>query len=319
MRKVSRLALTIACFIGMSSPGNAQQFPTRTIKLIIPAPPGGPTNSGSRILARALSNVLGQSVVTINRPGALTIPGTAAVAEAEPDGYTIGGLAAAGLTSVTALGRQIPYQIGDFAPLGIVGFDYTVITTSTKSSWRTIQDAVAQAKQQPGALTYGSAGVGSINSFGMEMLKQSFGVKITHVPFQGTGPTNKSVLGGYVNLGATSLSSTLPLIQAGDLRALAVSAPSRLAVLPNVPTFKELANIEAPNFWLGLFAPAKTPTPVLAILTQALARVLKDEAVLKQLEIAGIHVDYIAPEAATKMMAEEVRSIAKLAKTLDQK
>jgi tripartite-type tricarboxylate transporter receptor subunit TctC len=293
------------------------QFPTRAITVIIPAPGGGPTDSGTRIVAQALSDLFGQPVVPDNRPGAATISGTTVVAKARPDGYTIGGLTNAGLTSAAGLGLQVPYNTDDFAPLGIIGFDSTVITVRADAPWKSLKDLIAEAKQHPKTLTYGAAGVGSMGWVGMEVVKHAFGIDITFVPYQGTGPTNTAVLGGHITIGAASLLSTLSLIKAGDLRPLAVTSAKRVGVLPEVPTVYELSQAETPSFWLGFFAPAKTPKPVLDKLTSALAKILKDPNVASQLEKAGFLLDYRDPAAVRKLMASEIKITAQLAKAID--
>lgn len=306
-------ALSLAQIPGAQAQG---QFPTRQMTMIIPAPGGGPADTGSRIVAQALSDVFGQPVVPDNRPGAATITGTAVVAKAQPDGYTIGGLTNAGLASAAGLGLQVPYKLEDFAPLGIVGFDGTVITVKGDAPWKSIQDIVTEAKQHPKAMTYGAAGVGSMGWVAMETVKLAFGLDITFVPYQGTGPTNTAVLGGHIKIGSSSLASTLPLIKSGDLRPLAVTTAKRVAALPDVPTVLEVSKLEAPSFWLGFFAPAKTPKPILDRLTAALAQIVKDPHVVSQLEKAGFAVDYRDPDAVSKQMAEEVKVTAQLAKSI---
>ena len=313
------LGLMLAMSIGTGTGRAAEPYPTRPIRIIIPAPPGGPTDSGSRIIAEALSEILGKPVVPDNRPGAMTITGTAVVAKATPDGYTLGGLTNAGLTAVTALHREIPYTIQDLSPLGIIGFDVTVITTKSNSPWHSLADVVRDAKQNPKKLTYSAAGLGSINSLGMEVLKHALGIDITVVPFTGTGPANTAVLSGDVSLGATSLSTTLPLIKSGDLRALITTAPQRLAALPDVPTSAELTQAKPPNFWVGLFAPAKTPKPVLTRLAAALARAIKDPAVVSQLQKAGLSVDFQDAAATQTLMTAEVRALEVLTQPLGLK
>lgn len=315
----SSLIMGLLLAVSAGAAAAAESYPTRPIHIIIPAPPGGPTDSGSRIMADALSEVLGKPVIPDNRPGAMTITGTAAVARAAPDGYTLGGLTNAGLTAVTALRRDIPYTIEDFAPLGIIGFDVTVITTRADSPWRSLAEVVAYAKQNPKKLTYSAAGVGSINSLGMEVLKQALAVDITIVPFSGTGPANTAVLSGDVSLGATSLSTTLPLIKSGDLRALATTAAHRLADLPDVPTASEFAKAEPPNFWVGIFAPAKTPKPILGTVASALARAIKDPAVVLRLQKAGLSVDFQGPAAAQTLIANEVKALEALTQPMDLK
>jgi len=298
----------------------AQGFPTRAIELIIPAPPGGPTDAAARVVAQALAGALGVPVAPINKPGALTIPGTDAVAKTAPDGYTIGALTNAGLTIVTAIERPIPYKIADFTPLGVIASDVTVVTVRADSPIKSLADLVQHAKANPGKLTYASAGVGSVNSIGMELVKLAFSLEITHVPHQGTGPANTAVLGGHVVFGATSLSATLPLIRGNELRALVTASPGRIAQLGGVPTIAEQGHPESIlNFWTGLFVPAKTPPDVVAKLAATLERVMKTPATIEQIEKLGVIYDYRGPDATRKLMDDEIKTVTKVAKVVNLK
>jgi tripartite-type tricarboxylate transporter receptor subunit TctC len=290
------------------------QFPSRAISIIIPAPPGGPTDVGGRIVAAAMSEILGQPIVPLNRPGHNTITGTAVVARADADGYTIGALVPGGVTSALTIGKDVPYNIDDLVPLGIVAFDYTVITTSASSQWKSVKQVMEYGKQNPKQLSYGSPGVGSPSQMGIEVLKLIYGVDITSVPYAGTGPVVTAVLGGHINLGATALSSTMSFIKSGRLLALAVNSPRRLPVLPDVPTITELGRSGTPNFWLGFFVTGKTPVATLNTLTKALGQVVTDSKTKSDLEKVGLIVDYRDPEAARVLIAEEMKAILELAK-----
>jgi tripartite-type tricarboxylate transporter receptor subunit TctC len=307
----------LLCILGicLTAPALAQ-YPTRPVTLVIPAPPGGPTDAGARILAIALTEVLGQRVVPENRAGAAATLGSAVVARAAPDGYVLGALANVGLTSAVAMGRELPYKLDDFIPLGIFAFDYTVITSNATGRWKSLQEVVEHAKQNPQKLSYGGPGVGSMGQLGFEVVKLAYGVDITFVPYAGTGPSVTALLGSHVDLASSTLSATMPFIKAGSLRALAVSSGSRVASLPDVPTVNELTRHQTPNFWMGLFSPAKLSAPVVERLTKALEQVLKDHGSVAQLEKSGLMVEYLNTEAARKLMADEVAVIANLAKSV---
>lgn len=305
------LALTV---VGAPKSAWAQdKFPNRPLTIIIPAPPGGPTDTGSRILAQALADVFGVPVVPQGRPGAGTVVGTAAVARAAPDGYTIGGLVNAGVTSPFALNRDVPYKVEDLAPLGIVGFDATVITVQSDAPWKSLLDVINESKAHPKTFSYGAAGVGSMGWVAMEIVKLAFQADIQFVPYDGTAPVNTAVMGGDIKLGSAGFQSTAPLIKAGRLRALAVTSSKRLPAMPDVPTVSEIAHIQPPSFWLGVFAPAKTPKSTLNTLAAALKRVTTDPATIAQLEKAGFDVDYIGPEQTRQILIHEIEAIKTIA------
>lgn len=309
-----------ALVLGPSKTVLAQnRFPSHALTVIIPAPPGGPTDTGARIIAEGLANSLGHPVVPENRPGAGTRVGAAALARSAPDGYTIGAMPNAAMTSPFALGTEVPYTVDDFAPLGIVVFDASVITVKTDSPWKSLKEMIDQAKAQPNKLTYGAAGVGSMGWVAMEVTKLAFGANILFVPYDGTAPVNTAVLGGHIDVGSASLQTTLPLISAGRLRALAITGSKRSKSLPDVPTIAEAANVRPPSFWVGMFAPSKTPKPVLDTLSKSLEGVVKDPAIASQLEGVGLIVDFIGPDAARKLMADEIQTIRKVSSGVSNK
>jgi len=313
------LAFVVAAIVA-PLPALAQaQFPSRSVSLIIPAPPGGPTDSAGRVIATALAGVLGQPVVPENRPGAGAIVGTSLLAKATPDGYTVGALANVGLTSQFGLGRDVPYKTDDFIPLGIIGFDVVLVSIRTDSHLKSLKELVDFARANPKKLSYGAVGIGSTSQMAMEAVKQALGIDMTFVPFNGAGPTLTALLGGHIDIGSAQLSSSLPFVTSGRLKPLIVTSSARTAALPDVPSVNELGSSGTPNFWVGLFLPAKTPPAVVEKLGQALAQVIKDPAVVTRLERAGLIVDFRPPEAARSLMLEEIKTIANLAKNIDLK
>lgn len=318
MSATAWLALLMGLMLGWPHFAHAQ-FPTRAISLIIPAPPGGPTDTAGRLVAKALADVLAQPVVPENRPGAGAILGTSLVAKAAPDGYTVGALANVGLTSQIGMGRDVPYKIDDFIPLGIIGFDVVLISIRSDSPFRSLKELVEHAKANPKKLSFGAVGNGSTSQMAMEAAKQALGIELTFIPYNGAGPTLTALLGGHIDIGSAQLSSSQPFIAAGRLKPLVVTSTKRIATLPDVPTVTELGSGGTPNFWVGLFAPAKTPAPVVDKLSQAIAQVLKDPATATLLERTGLIIDYRSPEATRKLMADEVQLIARLTKNMDLK
>jgi tripartite-type tricarboxylate transporter receptor subunit TctC len=299
-------------------PAAAQgQYPTRAISMIVAAPPGGPADLAGRIVGRGLAESLGQPVTAENRPGSHA--GAVALHRAAPDGYTIGLIGSSPLTVTIGIGVDVPYKLEDFYPIGIVAFDITVVTTRAEAPWKSVNDVVAAAKQNPGKLSYGASGIGSFGQMTMEVLKLQFGLDVTFVPYGGAAPVNTAVLGGHVDLGSASLAGTMPFIESGKLRPLVVSSAARLPVLPDVPTLAELGRPDTPNLWLGIFVPAKTPAPVVARLSKALEQVMNDPNTKSRLEQARLIPDYRDPEASRALMATEVKVIRELAKSVNLK
>jgi tripartite-type tricarboxylate transporter receptor subunit TctC len=313
------LALTLAALAAPLQAMAQGQYPSRPIAMIIPAPPGGPTDLGGRILAKGMADVLGQPVVSENRPGAATIVGVAMLARAAPDGYTIGALANAGITSPFALGNEVPYKLEDLAPLGTVFFDYSLVTVRSDTRWQNIKELMDYAKQNPGKLSYGAPGVGSMGHLSMEFVKLAYGVQIEFVPYAGSAPTITSLLGGHVDLGSANLSVSLSHIKAGKLRALAIASPRRVASLPDVPTVGESGKGDPPNFWLGAFVPAKTPAPIIEKLSRTIEQILKDPAMTGALDKAGLIADYRNPAETRQFIDDEIRTIRNVAKSVNLK
>lgn len=288
-------------------------YPSRPIEFVIPFPPGGPADTAARIIQPPLSAALGVPIVLNNKPGGGGALGGDYVSKSKPDGYTVYATTNSTLTIITAMQPDLTYRPSDFAAVGSYMTDIGVITSKPGNTWKTLDEFVDYAKKNPGKLSYGSAGLGTVSFFTAELFKQAYGLDITHVPFQGTGPVKNAVMGGHVTLGSSGLSSFAPLMKSGDLIALVTTAPKRLPAFPDVPTMAEKGFPDASlNIWMALFVPAKTPREVVEKLSRALEKTMKEPSVVAAVEKAGMVVDYRDPAATAKLVESEHEAVKKV-------
>lgn len=271
-----RSFIRAACSVPLTLPlvGRAQSgYPTRPVKMVVAYEPGGSTDLTARLVGHELSEKLGQPFVIENRPGAGSNIGTQHVARAEADGYTLL------LGTISAAINMSLYKdprfnlVTDFEPISIISKSPAILVVHPKLPVRTLQDFITYAKSRPGELNYASSGIGNTPHLAMEILKQRTGIEIEHVAYKGAGPALQNQLSGVVDAGIVTALSAIPSIQAGQLRPLAVTAPERLSVLPDLPTFTEAG---IPDFeitsWNGLFAPAHVSPTVVQTLGTAWAQ-----------------------------------------------
>ena len=292
-------------------------YPSRPIELIIPFAPGGPTDIAFRLIQPQLSANLGVPLVLVNKAGGGGAIGMDGVAKARPDGYTLAATVRSTLTILPATQPDVPYKIADFAPIGAVAFDSGVIMVKRDAPWKTLEEFVDHVRKNPGKLSYGTAGLGTNSFFNMELLKQAYGLEMTHVPFGGSGPVKNALLGGHVPVGAAALSATSSVIRSGDLIALVSSATRRVPSIPNVPTMVEKGHPDASlSTWMELYAPAKTPTAVIERVSQALEKTIKDPAVIAGLEKAGMVAEHHDPASTKKLVEQEWETVSRVAKKM---
>jgi tripartite-type tricarboxylate transporter receptor subunit TctC len=257
-----------ACGLAAMGKGFAQEFPNRPIRLIVPYAAGGAPELYVRPMAHVLSQKLGQQLVIEYKPGANSQIGAAYVAKAPADGYTVVFVSDAAMSIAPALNSNLPYDAqADFTPVSILAHFPYLLVTNPNTGITNARDFLAQAKAKPGAISYGSLGIGSTAHVAMEFLAQQQGVEVLHVPYQGTGPAMTAVLGGEVNTVFSSMGPSLPHIRAGRLRPVAVAGRTRSPLLPEVPTFIEqgIPNYEVSG-WFGIVAPRNTPDAALQVL-----------------------------------------------------
>jgi tripartite-type tricarboxylate transporter receptor subunit TctC len=295
--------LLVAAALSLSAPWLLAQdaYPSKPITMIAPFPPGGVADIVGRPLAASMEKTLKQPVLVTNRSGAGGAVGTTAAARAAPDGYTI----LMSLSSISIFpvsdpinGRPAPYQLSDFAPIALVTADPTVLVVAADGPYKTIHDFIASAKVYPGKINYSSSGVYGTLHVAMEMFANAAGIKLFHVPYQGGGPAVTALLGGQVHALASGPAAVAGQIKGGKMRALAGWGDKRLAMMPELPTFKELGYKDVEFYiWSGVFAPAATPAPVIARLREAVRAAVNDPLFKGAMEKVQTPISYLdAPE-----------------------
>ena len=279
------LLVTAFSFAMHSRAGAQDSYPARPITMIVPFPAGGSTDVIGRLVAEGLRQVLGVPVIVDNRAGAGGMLGTAAIARSQPDGYTIGMGTVSTLAINPAVYKSPGYNVlADLAPIGLIAEVPNIITVNPDLPARSMEELVQLARAQPGKLAYASAGVGSVSHLMGEQFKLATRTDILHIPYRGVGPALNDVVGGQVQIMFDNLPTSLPLVQGGKLRALAVSSPKRLDGLPDVPTFAEL-NLPELDWmaFFGLVAPSGVPAPVIDRVNKAMEHVLSRPEIREKL------------------------------------
>jgi tripartite-type tricarboxylate transporter receptor subunit TctC len=266
----------------------AQVYPKKPIKMIVPFPPGGPTDVQARIIAQMLGVQLGQAVVVENRGGAGGMIGSRMVAKSDPDGYTL----LMGASGPQALGplmaKESPYDpVHDFTALSLVSYSPLMLVVNPKLKATSVKDVIALAKERPGALNYGSFGVGTMSHLAGELFNTMAGVKIVHVPYTGSAPAITALLGGQIDLMLDTVITSLPQVKSGRLRGIAVTKDTRSSAAPDLPTVAETLPGFVAVSWIGLMGPAGLPKDVVDRLSSEMVKLLHDPAVRERLQAAG--------------------------------
>ncbi len=298
----------------------AQDYPTRPIRLIAPFAAGGPVDIIARIFAPAFSAALKQPVIIENRAGAGGATGVDAVAKAEPDGYTLV-LSGPGALVIIQHMSKLPYDpVNDLAPITVVSRVNGTIVAAANSNYKTLADVVADAKANPTKVNFASAGSGTSTHLAGELLNMEAGTKMQHIPYKGAAPAMTDMMSGQVQLLLPDLPIALGQVRGGTMRALAVSSPKRSPFLPDVPTTAEAGypGVQSDG-WYGLLAPAKTPPAVLAKIHAAAMEALKSPEVAKQFEAQGGLLDPMTQDQFKTMIAGESAKWEKVVKATGAK
>ena len=312
-RHLAALSAALA-FLGLAGAAHAQDYPSRTVKIVVAFPAGGPTDFVARVLADKLKGALGQSVIIENKPGANAAIGAESVAKSDPDGYTLFFTTAGAVVINPHMRANLPYDpVKDFAPITLVVNTMEVLVVRTDTPMKSANDLVALAKSRPDGIAMASTGVGSPPHLALELFKGSTGANVLHVPYRGAAPAVTDVVGGQVHAMFADLPVLMPQIKGGTLRPIGVGSKRRAWVLPDVPTLDEqgIKDVYADN-WYALFAPAKTPAPVIARLNAAVNAVLKDPETAKRLIEAGADPAAGTPEELAAFLKSELERWGKV-------
>jgi len=318
-RSIAALALALAASMGafaQAAPADAPAWPTKAIRMIVVFPPGSSPDLVARMLNDKLGAVLGQPVIVENRPGAGGNLGTALVAKAAPDGYTIGLSIGGPLAVNKVLYARLDYDpFKDLAPITLVAASPNVLVVDPKLGVSTVKEFTALVRSQPGKLNYGSIGNGSASHLTMELLKTRAGMDIVHVPYPGSPQVNAAIASGQIAAGFVVPATAMPLVQAGRLKALAVTSSGRSLVLPGLPTVAESG---FPGFqstaWIGMVAPAGTPPAILDRLSRELVRIIRSDEVKTRMLRIYFQAVGTAPDGLAHLMREEVERWGKVIK-----
>lgn len=318
--KLSLLAMVAGLAVVFAPAAVAQNtaanYPNKPVRWIVPFPPGASNDITARLFAHKMSESMGQQFVIDNRPGAGGSIGAQLVADAAPDGYTLLHANPGPSVNNVVMRRKSSYQINDFAPVMFIGYSPLIIVASPKFGPSNGRELVAYAKANPGKLTWASSGNGSSLHIGQALFAAATGVDVVHVPYKGTAPALTDVIGGRVDVVYTTVVSGDAHIKAGRIKVLAVAAPARQSVIPNVPTLAEegIKNAEA-TVWFGVQVPAKTPRAVVNKLNAEMNRVMQMTDVQARLDQLGLVKAGGTTEAFAAFIKSEADKLAMLIKT----
>jgi len=305
------IALTVLC----PAVAQAQDFPNRNIRLIVPFPPGGPNDIIARVVGKRMQEILKQTIVVDNRSGQGGVLGTDMVAKAAPDGYTVG-IASAGALAISPSMEKVAYDtLKDLQPVTLVAKVPEMLVVATSVPASNMKELVALAKAQPGKLNFASSGPGSMPHLAGELFKLTAKIDMTHVPYKGAAPAVNDLLGQQVQMVFLDLPVLLPQINAGKLRPIAVGAPERVPSAPDVPTTAEVGmpDLLTEN-WYGMVAPAHTSPKIVAILNKAAVEAIKDSEVKEKLANQGAILVGDTPEQFAAYIDSETKKWAMVIK-----
>jgi tripartite-type tricarboxylate transporter receptor subunit TctC len=315
-RLLAACAVLVTAVLAFAFPAQADTFPSRTVKLVVPFPPGGPLDATGRAIAQKLTEAWGQSVIVENKPGAGGNIGAGYVAKSAPDGYTVvmGALSTHAVNP--SLYPKMPFDAQrDFAPITLVAITPNVLVVNPSLPVHSVKELIAYAKANPGKLSFGSGSIGSAGHLAGELFKVDAGVDMVHVPYKGAAPAMQGLLAGDTQLMFDNLASAMSQVKAGKLRALAVTTAERSKLVSDLPTMAEAG---VPGFdistWYGLLAPAGTPPDLIAKWNADVTKILSAPEMREGLATQGAEAAPDSPADFAKFIASELVKYAKIVK-----
>lgn len=321
LKRIRLLVLGAIGIFGFFNAVQAAEYPDRPITIVVPYANGGQGDIIARAIADNLPGRIGQPVIVVNRPGANGVIGTQAVAQARPDGYTIGVVVASHAVS-PAFNATLPFDsVRDFVPITTAALTEMVVVGSPTMEPRNLKEFIALAKSKPGELVYKSAGPGSNSHLFSEWLQDATGIKLIHAPYKGSGDSSRDLVAGVIHMGFDTLPGVKGYIVNKQMKLLAVGGPKRSPTFPDVPTVAEYAGIPdfQANTWSMVLAPKGTPDDVVSKLNRDIIAVLQMPAVRQRLENTGAQIVGNTPAQAREMLATQVKFYGDLVKRLDLK
>ncbi|WP_312529882.1 tripartite tricarboxylate transporter substrate binding protein [Comamonas sp.] len=314
---VRRSALLALALVAVGGAAQAQDpWPSKPITLVVPFPPGGPTDMVARVLAQQVGQQLGQTVIVDNRPGANGNIGNALVAKAAADGYTVL-YNTSSIALSPSLYKKLSYDVArDLRPVALTAVVPLGLVVNPKVPVHTVQELVKYAQDNKGKLSYGSAGNGNVTHLAAFQVVQHYGIDASHVPYKGSAPADVDLVAGQIEFMTDTINSVAPFIKDGKLRLLAVSTAQRIPNFPNAPTLAEsgMTGFEA-GAWQGVMVPAKTPDEVVQRLNAELLKALKDPGVLEKLRVQGTEPLGSTPQAYGDYIQSEIKRWAGVVKS----
>ncbi len=314
-RNAVLLAAALGAGLGATAPAMAQStdWPSRLVKIVVPAPPGSVTDLLARVLSDRLATVFGQSFITDNRPGAGTNIGTDYVAKQRPDGYTIL-LTQNTIVTNPSFFKKLPFDpIADFDPVSLIVTTPLLLAVNTGTPVKNLRELIEFARTRE--ITYGSAGIGSPHHLAAVLFSVATGLKMTHVPYKGSAPATMALVTNEVTMSLTTVSAVQPFIQSGKLRALAVSGEKRTTLMPDLPAIAEVVPGVVLDAWFGVFVPAGTPRAIIDRLNTEINRAIRDPQIVKtRFTPNGIEPVGTTPEYLKELMKTELLKYQKLAR-----
>ncbi len=303
-----RMVGLVAALLSLAAPARAEDYPTRSIRILVPYAPGGISDIAARIVGAKLTEVWGQPVAVENRPGGSGFIAMEATARSAPDGYTLVMCTVGDVAINPALFKSMPYDVSrDFATIAAVSDAPVVLATNGASPYKTVADVIAAAKAHPETLNVGTPGYGSINQLILESIALKTGTKFVHVPFKGGAPAAQALVAGDIPLGILASSTVAPFVANGGVRVLAVTAAQRSPLNPEWPTLREqgIGDINASN-WTALLAPAGVPQPIIDKLSAKVVEILNMPDVKQRFAAGGVSTIPSGPAGLTDKISREL-------------